>query len=152
MRELQQGRQSELWQALIRESASDAGLQLDETAECYLGFVLIQHLRDDQLAAHVLALDWLQAQESIGQARAEALRTVGDRCLLIAGLYPQLAQRRRVTPDYYAALGRDAYVGVAECTRRGEADLFALLARIHRELVRVLRGLRRSPAVPLLAL
>lgn len=145
MEALRQGRQAELWQALIQEGAARSGVTLDEHEESYLGFVLIRHLRDEQLGARTVATDWLQAFDEIGQVRADALRDVGDRCLLIAGLFPRLADRRRVSPDYFVALGRGAYAGVADCTRSSYADLFAQLARAFRPLVQVLAAMRAAP-------
>lgn len=144
--DLRQGTQSELWQALVREGAQARGIALDEHEESYLGFVLIRHLRDAQFAAHTLALDWLVAQEERAQARADALRDVGDRCLLVAGLYPQLADRRRVTPDYFVDLGSGAYAGVADVARAGYAQLFAQLAHAFARLVAVLRAMRGPAA------
>jgi len=147
MQALRQGQQAELWQSLIQEGAARSGVTLDEHEESYLGFVLIRHLRDEQLGARTVAMDWLQAFDEIGQVRADALRDVGDRCLLIAGLFPRLADRRRVSPDYFVALGRAAYAGVADCTRSSYADLFAQLARVFRPLVRVLAAMRAAPTV-----
>jgi hypothetical protein len=146
--QLRQGTQSELWQALIREGAQRRGVQLDEHSESYLGFVLIRHQRDAQLAAHSLALDWLHACEERAQVRADALRDVGDRCLLLAGLYPQLARRRHVSPEYFVQLGRGAYAGVADVARAGYAALFAHLAQEFRRLVATLRGARESGGAP----
>lgn len=146
--EFHQGTQSELWQALVREGAQRRGVALDEHEESYLGFVLIRHQRDAQFAAHTLALDWLAAYEERAQVRADALRDVGDRCLLVAGLYPQLAKRRRVTPDYFVDLGGGAYAGVADVARAGYGELFAQLAQAFRRLVAVLRGAREVACAP----
>lgn len=149
--DLMQGTQTQLWQTVIREGARRGGVRLDEDAESYLGFVLIRYLRDTQLASHTLALDWLQAHEERALARADALRDVGDRCLLIAGLFPQLATRRRVSEDYFIDLGGSAYRGVAEAARAGYAALFAQLARGFEQLVAALRHVRDDPAVPAMA-
>jgi hypothetical protein len=143
--DLRQGTPAELWQALIRDAAVGSGIALDEQEECYLGFVLIRHQRDAQFAAHTLALDWLHAQEHSGATRADALRDVGDRCLLVAGLYPHLAARRRVTPEYFEHLGEHAYAGVAAATRAGYASLFRQLARAVHRLAGVLRDARGRP-------
>lgn len=148
MHSIQFGTASELWQRLIDEGAQRGRVRLDEQEACYLGFVLQRHQRDAQLAAHTLALDWLQAQEEVGRSRADALRDVGDRCLLVAGLYPRLAERRRVSPDYFVVLGRDAYGGVADCTRAGYGELFAQLARAFARLVAALAGMRRTDVPP----
>jgi hypothetical protein len=138
---LHQGPALALWHDLVSEGEQRAGLALGESVQSYLVFVLMRHLRDGALAARVLALEWLWACEQAGQARADALRDVGDRCLLIAGRYPGLAERRRVTPAYFATLGCGAYHGVAETAHGGYAALFAELARAFDAMVRVLGAL-----------
>jgi hypothetical protein len=142
---LRHGTAAELWQALIRDAETRSHIPLDETQESYLVFVLLRHQNDPDLLARVQALDWLQAQELVGQVRADALRDVGDRCLLIAGLFPTLAQRRRVSIDYFLTLGHGAYRELAALCRNAYAELFAQLARHYEQLVQVLRGVRAAP-------
>ncbi|CBA17208.1 hypothetical protein [Xanthomonas albilineans] len=143
-----QGAPAELWQALVQEAGQRRGRPLDVSREHYLVFVLLRYQRDAQLLARTQALAWLHAQEQVGGVRANALREVGDSCLLIAGLFPGLAARRRVSVDYFIDLGRGAYHAVAE-TRDCDAGLFAQLARGYRDLVGTLGALR--PPRPLLA-
>ena len=143
---IRQGAAAELWQAAIREACSGGGPELDEAQESYLVFVLLRHQRDERLLARIQALEWLDAQQQIGSVRADALRDVGDRCLLVAGLFPALARRRRVSVDYFVDLGRGAYQGVAEAGRDAYAELFARLAETYRDLVSVLRGVRGTAA------
>ncbi|HBK45325.1 MAG TPA: hypothetical protein DDZ67_02580 [Xanthomonadaceae bacterium] len=138
------GAPAELWQALVRDARAGIGAPLDESRESYLVFVLLRYQRDPYLLARTQALAWLHAQEQVGTARVDALRDVGDHCLLIAGLFPGLAERRRVGVDYFVELGRGAYREVAEHGRSGTAALFAQLADSYRELVRTLAALRRS--------
>ena len=145
MATIQQGAAAALWQAAVREAETRSATPLGETQESYLVFVLLRHQNDPELLARVQALEWLRAQECTGRTRADALRDVGDRCLLIAGLYPALAQRRRVSVDYFTTLGRGAYRDVAEACRNAYADLFAQLAAHYDALVQVLRGLRDGP-------
>jgi len=139
------GAQAELWQALVHDAGERLHAPLDESRESYLVFVLLRYQRDDSLLARTLALEWLSAQANVGSMRADALRDVGDRCLLIAGLYPGLAERRRVGIDYFIDLGRAAYLEVAQASRNAYASLFEQLARSYRELVRTLRALRATP-------
>lgn len=147
---IKQGTHAELWQELVREAEGSAGHALDEWRESYLVFMLMRHQQDAYLLARIQATEWLNAQEEVGTARADALRDVGDRCLLIAGLFPGVAERRRVSVDYYIDIGRGAYDEVAHCSRAGYADLFERLARTYHDLVRVLRALRPSrTAMPL---
>jgi hypothetical protein len=142
-----EGAQLELWLGLVRDGEERSGIELGESVQSYLVFVLMRYLRDGALAAHVMALDWFEAAERTGSARADALRDVGDRCLLIAGRFPRLAERRRVAPDYFSQLGSGAYRGVAEAARAGYAALFAELARAFDAMVRVLDALPRRGAV-----
>lgn len=144
----------EVWQALVQEAYERTGRRLDESSESYLVFVLLRYQADSQLLTHAQGVDWLQALELVGRARADALRDVGDRCLLVAGLFPGLAERRRVTVDYFVNIGRSAYQGVADVTRQAYAELYEQLARSYRELVRTLDAMRTLPklsTVPVIA-
>ena len=142
---IRRGAQAQLWQSLVHEAGERLHAPLDESRESYLVFVLLRYQRDDSLLARTLALEWFAAQANVGSARADALRDVGDRCLLIAGLFPGLAERRRVGVDYFIDLGRGAYLEVAQASRDAYAALFEQLARSYRELVRTLRAMRTTP-------
>lgn len=135
----------EVWQALVQEAYERTGRRLDESSESYLVFVLLRYQGDHLLLSHAQGLDWLQALEQVGQARAEALRDVGDRCLLVAGLFPGLAERRRVSVDYFITIGRSAYLGVADATRQAYAAMYEQLACSYRELVQTLGAIRNLP-------
>ncbi|MGN6229090.1 MAG: hypothetical protein ACTHNM_16825 [Dyella sp.] len=139
----QHGTPMQLWQALVHEAGQRTGHPLDETRESYLVFVLLRFQRDAQLLAHTHGVDWLDALELAGTARGDALRDVGDRCLLVAGLFPDVAERRRVSVGYYVDIGRAAYQGVADAGRRATAALYEQLAQSYRELVRTLSAMRR---------
>ncbi|MDB6162871.1 MAG: hypothetical protein JWL98_303 [Xanthomonadaceae bacterium] len=143
------GAPAELWQALVHEAGERTHTPLDETRESYLVFVLLRYQCDNTLLARTQATEFLNAQSQAGTVRADALRDVGDRCLLIAGLYPGLAARRRVEVDYFIDLGRGAYFEVADASRNAYASLFEQLARSYRDLVRTLRALRGVAYVPL---
>jgi len=130
-----------LWQDLIREAGRNGAATLDEDSESYLVFLLMRHLRDAGLAGRVFALDYLQALQD--SPRPEALRDVGDRCLLIAGLYPHQAQRRLVGLDYFLTLGSQAYAELAAVARTAWAELYRALATHFARLVRVLVQVRR---------
>lgn len=138
----------QLWVDLVRDGEERVSTRLPELVESYLVFMLQRHQGDAMLGRRVLALDWLGGQELAGSERADAMRDVGDRCLLIAGLFPRLAQRRNVQPAYYAALGQAAYGEVAVVARAGYAELFARLAQAFAAMLRVLGGLRVTPRMP----
>lgn len=132
-----------LWRDAVREAAQRADVALDEELESYLVFVLMRHLGDAELGARVLAIDYLEALLASGSQRAQALRDTGDRCLLIAGLFPEQAQRRRVSLGYFLDLGIAAYTAEAEHARTALAALYRHLAAAFATLVRALVELRR---------
>lgn len=134
---------TQLWHELLRDAERCSGASLDEDTESYLVFLLMRHLRDAGLGDHVLAFDSLLALAAQGAQRREALRDVGDRCLLIAGWYPAQAEQRLVSLDYFLTLGAHAYAELAYATRAAWAELYARLARVFARLVRVLVALRR---------
>lgn len=142
MLQLRQGAPADVWQALVHEAGARAGCALDESRESYLVFVLLRHQRDGQLLARTQALDWLRSQAQTGAVREESLREVGDRCLLIAGLFPALAERRHVNVRYFMDIGRSAYLDIADTGRSAYAALFRQLAATYEELVCTLRAVR----------
>ena len=144
--------QTALWHELVREGEQRAGRTLGEERESYLVMTLMRHLGDAPLAHRVMAFELLEALQQSGRVRQQELRDVGDRCLLIAGFYPELAERRRVQLAYFMDLGRGAYARLAQDLSAALKALFEELSRGFAELVRVLlelRGLSRQ--VPVLA-
>jgi hypothetical protein len=140
---------TELWHSLVRQGEARAHRHLDENAEAYLVFTLMRHYRDVPLAHRTMALEWLHALDQAGRDRQDGLRDVGDRCLLLAGLYPQLAERRRVTLSYFVELGRGAYDQLAGELRDALAALYRELANCFEDLVRVLLAVREGgSAIP----
>ena len=148
-RAMRLGTPLELWFDLVREAEQRAHTPLDEPVESYLVFLLQRHQHDHVLAGRIMALEWLDGLERVGQERVEVLRDVGDRCLLVAGLFPRLALRRRVTPAYYARIGQSAYAAVAEAPRTGHADLFRQLVRAFEAMRRVLGRVGPRPELRL---
>ncbi|MBL8300382.1 MAG: hypothetical protein JNN30_18760 [Rhodanobacteraceae bacterium] len=132
-----------LWHELVREAEHNGAAPLDNDAESYLVFLLMRHLRDAELGGRIMALDYLEALQNAPTPREQKLRDVGDRCLLIAGLYPQQAQRRLVGLDYFLALGAQAYTDLASAARNVLAELYGRLAESFARLVRVLVEVRR---------
>lgn len=137
------GAQAALWQTLVQDAQRGWSQPLDEELESYLVFTLMRCTADAQLGARILALDWLEGLQHSGAHRETRLREVGDRCLLLAGLYPAQAQRRRVSLDYFCALGRSAYDTLAAQLRAALGMLYGRLAAGFPTLVRVLLGVRR---------
>lgn len=140
---LADGTATDLWQGVVRDAEERAGQNLDESLESYLVFMLLRHQRDGHLGQRIIALEWLNALERGARQREAGLRDVGDRCLLLAGLYPEQAERRLVSLDYFVDIGRSAYDHLSVQLRAGLAELYGQLARAFSELVRILVEVRR---------
>ena len=143
---------TQLWHELVREAESRSGHALDEMVESYLVFTLMRYTRDAGLLGHVLALDFLESMDRPDRQASEELRDVGDRCLIVAGLYPQQATRRRVSVGYFRELGVAAYREAAERVRAGLGDLYRELSAAFARLVEVLARVRLTESAPLLEL
>ena len=101
------------WQLLVNEASQLANTRLDEEIESYLVFTLMRYLRRADMVSRILALDFLTAFEHSDKIRGETLRDVGDHCLLFSGLFPKIAEKRRVKVSYFVELGRAAYQNLA---------------------------------------
>ena len=116
------------WHTLVNDAQHNAGVQLNEELESYLVFMLMRYTDKPEMAASVLALDYLQGAHALGQVRQDRMRDVGDQCLLYSGLFPERAEHRRVKVSYYVDLGRSAYHTAADATQQTLSQLFIGLA------------------------
>lgn len=153
--QVETGSVTRLWQSVLERAQSHAQLRLPESQESYLVFTLVRHSRDAVLAGRTLALEFLDGLAGERALREDRLRDVGDRCLLIAGLFPGLGVRRCVGPDYYRDLGCAAYRELGSQPGSVLAGLYAELAQAFQVLVRVLGRVRvghdAQPGLPALA-
>lgn len=141
--QLHEGPQSELWHSLVRDAEQSSQRTLDEELESYLVFTLMRFTGDQALAGRIMALDYLDSLVSAGRNKDHKLRDVGDRCLLLAGLYPEQARRRHVSLSYFCDLGRNAYGELAAQMREALRNLYARLADAFNSLVGVLVEVRK---------
>jgi len=97
------------WQNLLQEAQKACSHPLGPDLESYLVFLLTRFTSEPELASGLLAMEYLTSLELCKTERATSLQTVGDQCLLLAGLFPGRARQRRVRISYYVHLGQNAY-------------------------------------------
>lgn len=102
------------WQKLVSDAGAELGVVLDEDMESYLVFTLMRYTQRPDMASRIMALDYLDALQNVGSVSQQQMREVADQCLLLTGLFPARARRRRVSLSYYVDLGRSAYQHLAE--------------------------------------
>jgi len=92
----------------------------------------LYRLRDQQGRRLEYLVDMLLELHEQGPAdEREARKHIGDYTLFIVGLYPESLTRRRraISPEYYIAQGKEAYLSVAEMDRAKPTEtLFRKLA------------------------
>lgn len=131
------------WHALVQDAQSHTGVSLDEDLESYLVFLLMRYTQRPELAAKILAIEYLRGATTSGTHRREQMRDVGDQCLLYSGLFPRRAERRRVRVSYYVDLGRSAYHDAAEAVPAKVSDMFLNLAESFVNMMDTLQAMRR---------
>lgn len=101
------------WHELVNIAQANANTFLPEELESYLVFLLMRFTDESHLAETVVGLDLLESAHQHGSARSDTLQHVADNCLIIAGLFPNRAERRRVRLTYYIEVGRTAFSQLA---------------------------------------
>jgi len=144
------------WHALINEAQLALAINLSEELESYLVFLLSRFCNHPELISSILALDFLEAHQSVGKVRDNILRDVGDKSLLFSGLFPGLARRRNVQISYFIDLGKQAYASLSNFNNTGQNNLYAELAHgfvILMDLLQTVRDLTNpNTLLPLEAL
>lgn len=131
-----------LWHALIVDAEQACKHPLDAEMQSYLVFLLMRFTQDHGFAAKILAMEFMQGMQAGGQVKQVKLREVADSCLLTTGLFPQQAQRRRVSLSYYMDLGRSAYLQLALAGSTAMAEVYHQLARHFAALMDILHAVR----------
>ncbi|AHE68300.1 hypothetical protein [Legionella oakridgensis] len=130
------------WHALVNEAQASTRLVLNENTESYLVFLLMRFSQATQLLESVLALDFLESMRLPGRRQVELLRDVGDKSLLLCGLFPGMAMRRHVSLDYFSDMGQAAYMTVGELQDSESAALYFQLSAQFMTLKQILQAMR----------
>jgi hypothetical protein len=129
------------WHALVHEASTNSGIHFSEDVESYLVFLLMRFINRADLNNDALALEFLSSITAEGNKREQALRDLGDKCLLFSGLFPNQAEKRSVNVSYFVKLGKSAYDILAELHEKS-GQLFVILSREFVHLMDVLLSIR----------
>lgn len=127
-----------LWYHAVQEAEANCKIILHSELESYLVFTLIRYMTCGQLTQEAVAVSFLKGMQGSPHLRASTLQAIGDRCLIIAGLFPALAEKRPVKLSYYVKMGQLAY----EIISRKKNDIFGSLAKQFVPLTAVLHSFR----------
>lgn len=142
----------EVWHTFVTDASAAARVELTEDSESYLVFLLMRLTEATYLATNIVTLDYLRTFNEPRAKRQLLLRDIGDKCLILAGLFPGIAIRRRVRVSYFVQIGRSAYQQLAILHERLQSDLYAGLSQQFVQMVDVLHAARKvNPLEPLQA-
>ncbi len=135
--------QTAQWHSLVCEAESVANYFLDEELQSYLVFLLMRFLNKPDIAARILAREYLESLLSTGQSQCDKLRDVGDVCLLHAGFFPHRARRKRVSESYFTQLGCGAYEQLAVVQEHEFSGLYFRLSQSFASLRDLLKTMKQ---------
>ncbi|MEO8402062.1 MAG: hypothetical protein ABI597_09760 [Gammaproteobacteria bacterium] len=128
-----------LWHDIINDAEKSCAVKLKEEIECYLVFLLMRYTNKPELTKQIIALEFLEGAMLTPHQRALALQDVGDKCLLFAGLFPSIAEKRLVRLSYFINLGQASYVRISQKNN----DLYELLSKQFVSLMDILQSIRQ---------
>jgi hypothetical protein len=129
------------WHSLVVDAEEKSSVVLTPDIEHYVVATLARYTRVADLFRKPLALEMLESLKQTGSFRQVMLRGVGDKCLVHHGLFPELANRRCVSKNYYAQIGQQAYMILADSLLDRESELYHELSLGFDEIVTVLRSI-----------
>src|SRR5579883_93328 len=102
-----------LWHDTIKQAENRCSISLKEEVEYYLVSLLMRYTHQPELIKQIFATAFLEAVKRRENERKQSLQCVGDQCLLFAGLFPRVAEKRHVKLSYFVNMGRKAYIAIS---------------------------------------
>lgn len=148
MKLLQNSTSVALWRDIILEAEAACKVFLKADLESYLVFLLIRYTNKPEVVKQIIATEFLKGLDLLSTQRQVILQGVGDKCLLLSGLFPGVSQKRLVKLSYFIKLGQSAYATISS----DRSDLYSLLATQFVPLMDILQSIRHDSAELLLPL
>lgn len=122
------------WHGLVIQAQAEAGWTLDEELERYLVLLLLRFSAGDQDAVRI-------PSDHAAMWGGRRLQSLGDNCLIFAGLFPDQVRVQELPLSYFVEVGRNAYGNLASV---GGGELFG---RLHDQFVGLMDVLQRLRAI-----
>lgn len=132
------------WYDLVKHTQAQTGMKLDDHVESYLILTLDSFVTGSVEREVPVAIEYLESIDPKQQQSNSRLRTVGDRCLMLTGFFPERARRLNVSLSYFANIGRQAYLTLADRSNmRVDPALFYKLGFRFLDLTELLYSMRQ---------
>lgn len=101
---------TELWVTFVKEAQFLANTKLPENLESYIVFMLQRFVRRTDFGTVPFAIQCLEgATKGMKFQRKTKLGETADASLIMAGLFPERAQRLNVSPSYFMDISEMCY-------------------------------------------
>jgi predicted alternative tryptophan synthase beta-subunit len=125
-----------LWQDVVKQAEHQCQISLKTELESYLVCLLMRYTNKPEILKQVIATTFLEAISN--QHERFVLQSVGDHCLIYAGLFPKTAEKRLVKLSYFVDMGQGAYGKISQYAN----DVYSLLATQFVALMDILQSIR----------
>ena len=102
------------WYTLVYEAQEVSGHYFNDCVQHYLVMTLNHAMNDSELCHRMLTIGFLEAFSPLTLNKGQQLRSVGDECLILTGLFPDNLIKKGVSLDYVIELGKNAYHSISE--------------------------------------
>ena len=130
------------WYKLILEAQSYANISLDSEIENYLINLLQQYLTNTELTNNIVSLDFLNNLNN-NIMNDNKLRDTADKCLVLTGLFPGYADKRKLSLDYFVNMGQSSYFYLSVTQAKDLRELYESLSENFSSLSTVLNAIER---------
>ncbi len=138
-----------VFDSLVRFGEEKSCITLPHHLHGFLVECLLEYMKDTGIVQEGFALNFPLARIEKHATGNQRLKRMGDAALILAGLFPQRAQRLNVSVTYIREMGEGAYLNLADKLLRAgskeRALFFGELGIQFHLLVEVLNGTREHP-------
>jgi hypothetical protein len=131
------------WYSLIIEAEAQINVNLNIDTESYLVFLLMRSSKSTLWLDSSVGMDFMHAMQHSGQIQKTMLIDVGDKSLLVSGFFPELAQKKRLDPNYFIQIGQIAYASVGSLPDEPQHQLYQDLSQQFLTLKTILHQARQ---------
>lgn len=107
---------NKIWKQSLSHAMNIAQIDISQSTQAYLADILDQNMLNVQFHEIPASTEWLQEQKN-----HKSTHKVGDKCLIIVGLFPNIAQTT-TSIDFYITLGKKAYQHAANRTHTSDTE------------------------------
>lgn len=131
------------WYEMLQISKQHTGIILDDHVESYVILTLDGYLQDQLITDLALGVEFMQAVNLKKTQSRSLLRHIGDRCLILAGLFQLRSKRLNVSEDYFCEIGQQAYLNLANFHKLHiDPELFWKMAKHFVAISKLLQSFR----------